>query len=230
MKRFGLFLLVTMAAAIFTSCNDSDGDYPRLSAFATVKTLENNDFYFMLDDGKTIYPGDKSRLGAYKAEEDTRAIIAFNLLNNKVEGYDYNMALYYIQDIYSGGTKVVTTQEELDELPDENTSYIDHRDNRNYLNLCIGFNATDLTKHTFLLVRNDVTEIAPENKHEGYLNLELRHDNGGDKGQYNCKNFYASFKLDEFKEDLKGKSGIILRINTRLNGVKYKIIDLPKEE
>lgn len=61
MKRFGLFLLVTMAAAIFTSCNDSDGDYPRLSAFATVKTLENNDFYFMLDDGKTIYPGDKSR-------------------------------------------------------------------------------------------------------------------------------------------------------------------------
>ena len=39
MKRFGLFLLVTMAAAIFTSCNDSDGDYPRLSAFATVKPL-----------------------------------------------------------------------------------------------------------------------------------------------------------------------------------------------
>lgn len=27
MKRFGLFLLVTMAAAIFTSCDDSDGDY-----------------------------------------------------------------------------------------------------------------------------------------------------------------------------------------------------------
>ena len=45
MKRFGLFLLVTMAAAIFTSCNDSDGDYPRLSAFASVKPLENNDFY-----------------------------------------------------------------------------------------------------------------------------------------------------------------------------------------
>lgn len=40
MKRFGLFLLVTMAAAIFTSCNDSDGDYPRLSAFASVKPLE----------------------------------------------------------------------------------------------------------------------------------------------------------------------------------------------
>ena len=153
---------MTMAAAIFTSCNDSDGDYPRLSAFASVKPLENNDFYVVLDDGKTVYPGDKSRIGSYKAEEGQRVVIYFNLLNNKVEGYDYNMALYYIQDIYSGGTKVVTTQEELDELPDENTSYIDHRANRNYLNLCIGFNATDLTKHTFLLVRNDVTEISQE--------------------------------------------------------------------
>ena len=213
-----------MSATIFTSCNDSDGDYPRLSAFASVKPLENNDFYFVLDDGKTIYPGDKSRIGSYKAEEGQRVVVYFNLLNNKVEGYDYNMALYYIQDIYSGETKVVTTQEELDELPDENTSFIDHFANRNYLNLCIGFNATDPSKHTFLLVRNDVTEIAPENKQEGYLNLELRHNDGGDKGQYNCKNFYASFKLDEFKEDLKDKSGIILRINTRLNGIKYKVI------
>ena len=74
MKRFGLFLLVTMAAAIFTSCNDSDGDYPRLSAFATVKPLENNDFFVVLDDGKTVYPGDKSRIGSYKAEEGQRVI------------------------------------------------------------------------------------------------------------------------------------------------------------
>lgn len=66
-----------------------------------------------------MYPGDKSRIGSYKAEEDQRVVIYFNLLNNKVEGYDYNMALYYIQDIYSGGTKVVTTQEELDALEDD---------------------------------------------------------------------------------------------------------------
>ena len=192
MKRFGLFLLVTMAAAIFTSCNDSDGDYPRLSAFASVKPLENNDFYVVLDDGKTVYPGDKSRIGSYKAEEDQRVVIYFNLLNNKVEGYDYNMALYYIQDIYSGGTKVVTTQEELDAL-------------------------------------EDVTEIAPEYTEEGYLNLELRRDAHGDEGGYNYDR-YVSFKLDSFKEDLEGKKGIILRVNTRMNGVKYIKIGLPREQ
>ena len=67
MKRFGLFLLVTMAAAIFTSCNDSDGDYPGFRLSLRVKPLENNDFYVVLDDGKTVYPGDKSRIGSYKA-------------------------------------------------------------------------------------------------------------------------------------------------------------------
>ena len=229
MKRFGLFLLVTMAAAIFTSCNDSDGDYPRLSAFATVKPLENNDFFVVLDDGKTVYPGDKSRIGSYKAEEGQRVIIYFNLLNNKVEGCDYNMALYYIQDIYLGGTKVVTTQEELDALEDDKTSFKDARLNNNYLNVWIGFNACDLTKHTFLLVRNDVTEIAPEYTEEGYLNLELRRDAHGDEGGYNYDR-YVSFKLDSFKEDLEGKKGIILRVNTRMNGVKYIKIELPREQ
>ena len=228
MKRFGLFLLVTMAAAIFTSCDDSDGDYPRLSAFASVKPLENNDFYVVLDDGKTVYPGDKSRIGSYKAEEGQR-VIYFNLLNNKVEGYDYNMALYYIQDIYSGGTKVVTTQEELDQLKDDNTSFMGARLNSNFLTVGVGFNATDLTKHTFLLVRNDVTEIAPEYTEEGYLNLELRRDANGDEGGYNYDR-YVSFKLDSFEEDLEGKKGIILRVNTRMNGVKYIKIELPREQ
>ena len=203
MKRFGLFLLVTMAAAIFTSCNDSDGDYPRLSAFASVKPLENNDFYVVLDDGKTVYPGDKSRIGSYKAEEDQRVVIYFNLLNNKVEGYDYNMALYYIQDIYSGGTKVVTTQEELDALEDDKTSFKEAFLNSNYL--------------------------APEYTEEGYLNLELRRDAHGDEGGYNYDR-YVSFKLDSFKEDLEGKKGIILRVNTRMNGVKYIKIGLPREQ
>ncbi len=115
-----------------TSCNDSDGDYPRLSAFATVKPLENNDFFVVLDDGRRCTRATKSRIGSYKAEEAQRVIIYFNLLNNKVEGYDYNMALYYIQDINSGGTKVVTTQEELDALEDDKTSFKDARLNNNY--------------------------------------------------------------------------------------------------
>lgn len=229
MKRFGLFILAAFTAIGFTSCNDSDGDYPRSWAFATVKTLENNDYYFVLDDGKTAYPGDKSRIGAYQAEEDGRAIIYFNLQKTPVESYDYNIALYLVQDIYSGETQTVASQEELDELADAPTSFLGSRLNSNYLNLGVGFNASDLSKHTFKLVYFPDAEIAPDNKREGYVNMELRRDANGDEGRYNYEDRYVSFKLDAFEELLKDKEGIILRVHTRLNGVKYIKIDLPKE-
>ena len=62
-----------------------------------------------------------------------------------------------------------------------------------------------------------------------YQNLELRRDAHGDEGGYNYDR-YVSFKLDSFKEDLEGKKGIILRVNTRMNGVKYIKIELPREQ
>ena len=230
MKKFGFIVLAVLTATFFASCNDSDGDYASSWAFASVKTLANNDYYFILDDEKTVYPSDKSRVGAYNAEDDKRTIIFFNLLKNSVTGYDYNIALYGIREIYTGQTRIVTTQEEVDALPDAQTSYFGSRLSSNYLNVGIGFNAADLSKHKFLLVRNDVTAIDPDNKKEGYLNLELRHDADGDTSGYSYDDRYVSFKLDEFKEDLEGKSGIILRMNTRQNNVVYIQIDMPKEK
>lgn len=222
MKNFGLFLLGALVLAALTACNDSDGDYARNGAFVTVKALAENDYFFELDDNKTAYPSDKTRIGAYNAVEGRRVVIYFNLLPASLPGYDYNIALYAVQEIYSGQTRVVSTEEELDELPDDKTSYIGYSlDGFNYLNLGIGFYATDLSKHKFLLVRNDVTELDPENKEEGYLNLELRHDAGGDTSGYDFMDRYVSFPLDEFREELADKKGVVLRVNTRYNKVKY---------
>ena len=185
----------------------------------------------MLDDNKTVYPSDKSRVAGYKPEDDQRVIIFFNLLKTGVEGYDYNIALYDARNIYTGETKIVTTQEEVEELPDAQTSYFGSSMNANWLNVGIGFNASDLSKHKFLLVRNDFTQIDPDNKKEGYLNLELRHDAGTDtSGGYSYDDRYVSFKLDQFKEDLEGMNGIILRMNTRQNGVIYLQINMSKEK
>lgn len=80
-----------------------------------------------------------------------------------------------MRNIYTGETRIVTTQEEVEELPDAQTSYFGGSMNSNWLNVGIGFNASDLSKHKFLLVRNDFTQIDPDNKKAGYLNLELRH-------------------------------------------------------
>lgn len=158
MKRFGFITLAVLTAVFFSSCNDSDGDYASSWAFASAETL-SNDYYFVLDDDKTVYPSDKSRVAGYKPEDDQRVIIFFNLLKTGVEGYDYNIALYDVRNIYTGETRIVTTQEEVEELPDAQTSYFGGSMNSNWLNVGIGFNASDLSKHKFLLVRNDFTQI-----------------------------------------------------------------------
>ena len=99
----------------------------------------------MLDDDKTVYPSDKSRVAGYKPEDDQRVIIFFNLLKTGVEGYDYNIALYDVRNIYTGETRIVTTQEEVEELPDAQTSYFGGSMNSNWLNVGIGFYASDLS-------------------------------------------------------------------------------------
>lgn len=108
MKRFGFITLAVLTAVFFSSCNDSDGDYASSWAFASAETL-SNDYYFVLDDDKTVYPSDKSRVAGYKPEDDQRVIIFFNLLKTGVEGYDYNIALYDVRNIYTGETRIVTT-------------------------------------------------------------------------------------------------------------------------
>lgn len=231
MKKLGLLLFAALGMVLFVACNDSDGDYPQRSAFATVKTLENNDYYFVLDDQTTIYPSDKSRIGSYNAKDDQRVIIAFTLLRDGIDGYDYNMAIYLIQNIYSGETVVIKTQDELEALADDQTSYLGANIEGDFLNVGVGFSASDLKKHQFKLVLNEVPaeEVQDSDISDKYQTLELRRDANGDNGGYNYENLYVSFKLDEFKEQLDGKQGIILRVNTRFNGVKLIAIDLPKK-
>lgn len=55
----------------------------------------------------------------------------------------------------------MTTQEEVEELPDAQTSYFGSSMNANWLNSGNRIHASDLSKHKFLLVRNDFTQIDP---------------------------------------------------------------------
>lgn len=230
MKKTAIFLLAAFVSCCLQACNDSDGDYAGHWAFATACPLDNNDYYFRLDDDSTLYPGDKSRMGVYQARENQRVIVFFNFLREAVSGYDRNIALYDVQEIDSGQTLTVETHEQADELPDARTSFFGARLNRNYLNLGIGFNASDLSKHLFYLVHNTVAELDPKNTLEGYLNLELRHEDGSDTGRDHSDR-YVSFRLgDDFKALLEGQQGIILRVNTRMNGIRYIRIELPQEK
>lgn len=222
MKKTGLFLIAALTAVLFSACNDSDGDYAPYQYFVTVKPLADKDYYFQLDNQKTIYPGDKTRIGAYQATEGQRAVVRFNLLDVSKQGYDYNAEMYMIENIFTGSSRIVTTQEELDEIPDVKTSYFDGQVAGGYMTLIVGYPVLDNTKHSFEVIRN---EVAPLETTPGYLDLELRHDDGGDKGSVDYQ-YYISIDLSELGDLLKGKKGITLRVNTQLNGVKYIPIPL----
>lgn len=72
MKRFGFITLAVLTAVFFSSCNDSDGDYASSWAFASAETL-SNDYYFVLDDDKTVYPSDKSQRSRHTSPKTTSA-------------------------------------------------------------------------------------------------------------------------------------------------------------
>lgn len=231
MKKFGFLLLAALLAAFAPACNDTKGDYPGYTLITTIHKLDNNGFYFQRDNGQTLYPGDLTRVPGFVPDENVsrRAIIWFNLLEEPAAGYDYNIALYGLDYIYAGTSQVVNTQEELDQLGNDPTSFMtDYLAYSNFtpewLTLYVGYPVTNNSKHTFTLAVNNVE--APEETYEGYLDVELRHNAGGDL--YGITYWsYISLDVTPLAQLLDGKKGITLKILTQQNGTKYLRFDLP---
>lgn len=62
-----------------------------------------------------------------------------------------------------------------------------------------------------------------------YLQLELRHNPGGDTQGY-TDGYYVSFDLTPLAELLEGKKGVVLHIETYENGSQEIELDLPQEK
>ena len=239
MKKIGLFLIAAMAVLAFTSCNDdTDGDYPRYTPLiTTVHTIGGEageasaDYYFQRDNGEKLYPSDKTRVPNYRGKERQRAIIWFNLLKESVPDYDYNIALYAVDENFTGKAQVVNTAEELEELGTAKTGFKEgmfHLSNE-WQTFYALYAANDNSKHTFTLAvdKSGTTEF--KESAEGYLDVVVRHDAGGDAGGYDC-GFYVSFDLTDIAAELEGMKGINLLLPPRENGDKEIKLDLPQEK
>lgn len=218
MKKTDLLLFAAATLLGFGSCNDSDGDYAAYRDLVTVRTTAENEFHFELDNEKTLYPGDQSRFTGYQAVDGQRAILFFNLLSESVAGFNYNAAVYCIQDIYTADARIVT-QDELDAMADDQVSFIDAQLSKNYLTLRVAYPVTDNKKHAFHLVRSETLQ-GETPTYAGYLDVELRHDAGGD-AQGQDLSYYISFSLEELHPLMQDHKGVTLRVNTQFNGIKH---------
>ena len=237
MKKIGLFLIAAMAVFAFTSCNDDDGGEPLRTLITTVYTIggeegeTGTDYYFQRNNGEKLYPGDKTRIPNYKGKERQRAIIWFKLLEERVPDYDYNIALYAVDEIFTGKAQVVDTAEELEELGTAKTGFQNGTFSlsKEWLTFYALYAVRDNSKHTFTLAvdKSGTTEF--KESAEGYLNVVVRHDAGDDAGGYDS-GFYVSFDLTDIAAELEGMKGINLLLPTRENGDKEIKLDLPQEK
>lgn len=221
MKRFALLLVATLTLTL-QGCNDSDGDYARYWAVATVHPLGENNYYFTTDSNRSIYAGDKSRIIAYEPVEGQRAFIWFNYLPVAFEGYDYNVELYKIENILTKEVETVTTPTDLALMGDDPIQLVGWQLGGGYLTLQFAFRSQGFTTHVVHLVNNEATtgEEAPE----GYVGLEFRHNARKDlDGHYGYG--YASFRLGDFDPQTTGRKGIYLRTRTPEGDVKYISIE-----
>jgi len=222
MKKFKTsFLLLTLTlflAPFVQSCLDDNEDY--YLAIATFRTTESNDSYFVLDHGEKMYP---QRTTFSKMEDGQRVYIYFEKLDEKVDGYEYNIEVKAIEKILTKELFVMDEETE-DSIGDDHINIIPNSYwfGGGYLNIKFQFlgtrNPTEL--HMVNLVRNEI-EGATEEEEPGYISLEFRHNAFGDT-QTEVLTGIVSFK-GPFTEE--GMKGLKIRYNSIYEGVKYVKID-----
>lgn len=232
--KFIAFILVTTALVPFLqSCLDDDNDPTESLVISTINVPnpDSKDFYFTLDDGKKMFPGDSRGLGSYELTDGQRAFVIFNQLEDKVEGYDYNIQIRNIKNILTKDIVTLGEGENTDEkIGDDkiNATYMWITQDSKYLTIEFQYYGTHIEdkKHFLNLVINKSAAEAVDNADNDYLELEFRHNDEGDSPN-RLGEGYVSFKLENIKELAKGKKGLKIRVNTIYNSVEYYTKDFP---
>lgn len=238
MKKLSLLAIAALLTLtpLFQSCLDSDTNEDLWQngtdgwlAMSTIKTLEGvaNGYYFGLDDGTKMYPGDTTSIHKYTVINGQRAFVYFNYLNESKADYDYNVKVEAINNIL---TKPIV------ELTTENAAAIgDDKINatrlwiaQDYLNIEFQYYGTkdENKKHFLNLVQNKTISQLDE---EGYICLEFRHNSEGDSPTY-LDEGYVSYKLDEIEEEMKTAKGLKIRVNTLYDGEQFRKVEFKKEQ
>ena len=93
LKFITLTLAIIITLPMLQSCLDDNDHQSRSLVISTINQIseDSKEFYFTLDNGKTMFPSNSQAWGGEKFENGQRAFVIFNELEQPVNGYDYNI-------------------------------------------------------------------------------------------------------------------------------------------
>ncbi len=216
MKKQYLILPFLCLAAILTGCEKGENDYPSYISFTTVGVPENPDHYFfILDDGTTVYPGDKERI-MYNAngKNGNRAVIYYKFLAQPVMGFDRNIALYDVVDLTSKDISTADNTSTLLTLGDAPVGVEEARISGGWLDVCCYYpthNMASSSDYKISIVDNQ-TVPPPADMPEGYTYLELRLKTNDTAPALNIRKSCISYRLGPYGPESTGGKGLYLRV------------------
>lgn len=223
------FLLLFIAMPTLQSCLDDWDDSNRSSlTIGTVRIVDGKDYYFALDEGTKMFPGDTAQINNYTLIEGQRAFVYFNLLDEKVNGYDYNAKINHVENILTKDIYFMPA-EKADSIGDDRINITNMWITDNYLNIQhqLYHSGDDEKKHMLNLIVNESSD--GKNDKEGYITLEFR-QNAYDDDPLRPGQGLVSFKLDKIADQIVGKTGLNIRVKSLYDGERYITIDFKKDE
>lgn len=230
MKKLRFYLVAFMLAfllmPLLQSCVDNDNKLSSRFTIGTLKIIEGNEYFFNLDEGDKMYPSDTSYIHNYALIDGQRVFIHFLPLEEDVPGYEYNVKLIQLQNILTKDI-IPLTEETADSIGNDRVNISTPWISGNYLNIEYQYyhSNNEAKRHMLNLVMNETPDApAPE---EGYINLEFRH-NAYDDEQRTTGWGIISFKLEEIADQLQGKDGLKILVNSIYDGKRTYTVNLNK--
>lgn len=223
LRHVGFVSLLCLLVALQGCTDDWDIQDNTLLTIGTVKVVEGNEYYFALDEGSTMYPGDTTAIAGYDVVDGQRAFIYFQMLDEEVQGYDYNARIDHVENILTKDIYRMPPEQE-DSIGDDHINVTRAWLTKGYVNLQYQFyhsKANDKT-HLLSLVVNEGRTDADDTT--DYVALEFRH-NAYDDRQEEPGTGLVSFKLDNIEAEAGEKKGLKIRIKTLHDGIVYRTVD-----
>lgn len=225
---FVALMILFLTMPMLQSClDDWDDKYDTLFAIGTVKVIEGKDYYFALDEGSKLYPGDTTYVRNYALVDGQRAFVYFSELKEPVTGYDYNAQIKHIENILTKDIYFMPAEKN-DSIGDDRINATDFWITGDYLNIKYQFYHSNDTekKHMLNLVVNEAS--TGEGDKPDYVNLEFRH-NAFNDSQLNLGTGLVSFKLDNIADLLAGKKGLNIRVKSLYDGERFATVNIEKK-